>query len=524
MSSMRLWLVLLSIAFSSVFSGYAAATPEISAYYLSGPSAKKGAPDYYATLENLEELSEKIAAEGSNFNNLMLSFVQPSLINYTPNSLTCTGLFGYTCVKEKELPMDATNGAADFKRLKGILANLRAHGVQTYIAVGGWNFSCHPDIYDKTAKKQNACGPADEVYDVFPNPSKTIPRFDSNITGSAAEGAYRNIVQLANDLGAAGIDVDYEEFWHADINAKFWTLNPDTIIPPVENGTPQRLSDAELKQLGLSEDVYNPQMEVDSRSEKYARAMPLTVDKFAAILKTLDTSIKRINPSMKLSTAAPASGGIPNMSANWGTVASNAGIYGGAWRGGNLYGLIYNTALLYKEEIDKLSHVGIMSYDLSQRDCKDGDDPDSEIPCDLVGQVSFYYNQFATWLKTGGGLPADSWVTTSNVKLSGSRTYAQASIQPRKLLISPPITVGFEVGQPATGNLVLTKDKLTLLVDETMKYGQAGIIMWDLFKDVRYDQKNWHPTWATPKDVLKEACTKMGLAGEHYNCKTNVPR
>ncbi|MGY3621961.1 hypothetical protein [Bradyrhizobium sp. USDA 10063] len=40
--------------------------------------------------------------------------------------------------------------------------------------------------------------------------------------------------------------------------------------------------------------------------------------------------------------------------------------------------------------------------------------------------------------------------------------------------------------------------------------------MWDLFKDVRYDQENWDPTWATPKEVLKEVCTKMGLTGEHF--------
>lgn len=545
-NSSILRLVLLSTAFAFGFSGSAAAAPEISAYYLSGPPAESGTPGYYATLENLKELSDKITAEGSNFNNLMLSFVQPSLTNYTPNSLTCTGLFGHTCVEGKDASKGTKDGAADFNTLKGIVADLRAHGVETYIALGGWNFSCHPEIYDKTVGRDNACGPAGEVYDTFPNPSTgTLPRFESSITGSAADGAYRNVVQLATDLGVAGIDVDYEEFWHADINAKVWTLNPDTITPParangdgIENasfvpnkilGKPvvqasQQLSDADLMQLGLGGDVYNAQMELNPNPDNYARAMPLTVDKFAVILKSLDTSINSINPSLKLSTAAPATGGIPNMSANWGTVAPNSGIYGGAWWGGNLYGLIYNTALLHKEEVDKLSYVGIMSYDLSERDCEDGDSPGSEIPCDLVGQVNFYYNQFATWLKTGSGLPADSPFTTSHVKVSGSRTYAQASIQPRKLLIAPPITVGFEVGQPATGNLVLTKDELTQLVDETVKYGQSGIIMWDLFKDVRHDQGNWQPNWATPKDVLKEVCTKMGLAGEHYNCEANIPR
>lgn len=557
-------LALLATVFAC-FAGNARAAPEISAYYLSGPPAQQDTPGYYATLENLQGLSDKIAVEGANFNNLMLSFVQPSLPNYTPNNLTCTGLFGYTCTGNKGT-RGSGDAAADFNTLKGIIAKLRAHGVRTYIAVGGWNFSCHPTIYDATVGKPNACGPEGEVYDTFPNPLTTIPRpaFESSITGSAADSAYRNIVALANDLGVAGIDVDYEEFWHADINAKSWTLTPDTVTPPSRieetrieqvnaisscgmagadptchraksarnNKLPeksgvlaaQRLSDSELMQLGIGEDVYNDSMQPNPGSEAIPRAMPQTIEKFAAILKSLDTSIKSINPSLKLSTAAPATGGIPNMSANWGTVAPNSGIYGGAWWGGNLYGLIYNTAMLHKEEIDKLSYVGIMSYDLSERDCEDGDSPGSEIPCDLVGQVNFYYNQFAAWLKNGSGLPADSPYDTSHVKVSGSRTYAQASIQPRKLLIAPPVTVGFEVGQPAIGNLALTKDDLTKLVDETVKYSQSGIIMWDLYKDVRHDQGNWQPTWATPKDVLKEVCTKMGLSGEHYNCEANIPR
>ncbi|WP_027555963.1 glycosyl hydrolase family 18 protein [Bradyrhizobium sp. Cp5.3] len=517
---------LLSIIFAFCSWANALAAPEISAYFLSGPPAEKGSPAYYASLMNLKELSNKIGREGANFNNLMLSFVHPSLIRYTPNDLSCTGLFGYTCTDGKAVSPEPGDPKADFDTLKKIVAELKANGVATYIAVGGWNFSCLPKIYDKTTAKPNSCGPQNEVYDTFPNPATKIlrPSFESRITGSNADDAYKNIVSLANDLGVAGIDVDYEEFWHADINAKSWTLTPDKITPPgPDEFKAKLLSDTALMERGMGEDVFDDSMKLNPDSKTTPRAMPRTIEKFAAILKSLDTSIKSIKPSLKLSAAAPATGGIPIMSANWGTVAPNSGIDGGAWWGGNLYGLIYNTALLHQAEIDKLSHIGVMSYDLSDASCESAH-PDSHIPCDLVGQVNFYYNQFVVWLKSGSGLPADSKFTSSNALVSGSRTRALASLQPRKLLIAPPITVGFEVGQPATGNLPLTKRDLAEILDETVKYSQSGIIVWDLYKDVRSDEHNWNSSWATPKDVLKEACTKMGLSGLIYNCAANIPR
>ncbi len=525
-------LALLSIMLASCLAGNGLAAPTISAYYLTGPGAEKGTPDYYASLENLKELSEKIEHDQTNFNSLVLSFVQPSLTKYTSNDLTCTGLFGYTCSSDKGTTKAVStknrDPKADFETLKRIVADLRAHGVQTSIAVGGWNFSCYPNIYDATAGKSNSCGPEDEVYDTFPNPSTEIPRpqFESGIIGSGADSAYKNIVALANDLGVTGIDVDYEEFWHADINAKSWTLTPDKLTPPAPTNDAMKaemLDDKALMQLGIGADVFGDAMKLNPDSDKLPRAMPRTVEKFAAILKSLDNAITSINRSLKLSVAAPANGGIPNMSANWDTVAPNSGIYGGVWRGGNLYGLIYNTALLHKAEIDKLSQVGIMSYDLGELDCE-RTRPGTHIPCDLVGQVNYYYAQSAVWLKNGNGLPADSKFADLHAKVSGSRTGARASIQPRKLLITPPIAVGFEVGQPASGNLPLTRDDLTKIIDETIKHSRSGIIMWDLYKNVRFDRDQWKPNWASPKDVLKEACTKMGLSGQYYNCEANIPR
>lgn len=71
-----------------LFAGAAMAqTPEITAYYLSGSDAPANTPGYYASLDNLETLSNQVASQKSNFNKLVLSFVQPSLVNYTQNDL-----------------------------------------------------------------------------------------------------------------------------------------------------------------------------------------------------------------------------------------------------------------------------------------------------------------------------------------------------------------------------------------------------------------------------------------------------
>lgn len=494
-------------------SGAMAQTPEITAYYLSGSDAPANTPGYYASLDNLETLSNQVASQKSNFNKLVLSFVQPSLVNYSQYDLACTGLFGYICdtTTQKNLA-DNNKSTADFARLRDIINAFKVNGVETYIAVGGWNFSCIPEYYDVTAGKVDACGPAGEQYDSFPNPG-TRNRFDNPISGQAADQAYRNVVQLASDLGVAGIDLDYEEFWHADLNAYSWRLTPDSVQPPT--GNVEYLDTATLMSRGKGVRVYNDSMQLNPAEQPYPRIMPDTVDKFAAIMRSLYQAIDAINPELALSTAAPATGGIPNMSANWGSNAHTSNTYGGAWWGGNLYGLIYNTALQYPDLVDRLSTIGIMSYDLSETDCGG----DTNIPCDLAGQVNYYYGAFFSWLKSG------DTIRPGHAVIKGSPSYASASIQPKKLLISPAITVGFEVGRPATGNLLLSKALLTDIATRTARYSPSGMIMWDLYKDKRHDEPigGWDPAWARPNDVLTATCNIMGLKGEQYDCASTVP-
>lgn len=490
-----------------------AQTPEITAYYLSGSDAPANTPGYYASLDNLATLSNQVASQKSNFNKLVLSFVQPSLVNYTQNDLACTGLFGYICDTTTQNNLaDNNKSIADFSQLRDIINTFKLHGVETYIAVGGWNFSCIPEYYDVTAGKVDACGPAGEQYDSFPNPGPRN-RFDNPISGQAADQAYRNVVQLANDLGVAGIDLDYEEFWHADLNAYSWRLTPDSVQPPA--GNVEYLDTATLMSRGKGVRVYNDSMQLNPAEQPYPRIMPDTVDKFAAIMRSLYQAIDAINPELALSTAAPATGGIPNMSANWGSNAYTSNTYGGAWWGGNLYGLIYNTALQYPDLIDRLSTIGIMSYDLSETDCGG----DTNIPCDLAGQVDYYYGAFFSWLKSG------DTIRPGHAVVKGSPSYASAAIQPQKLLISPAITVGFEVGRPATGNLLLSKDLLTDIATRTARYSPSGMIMWDLYKDKRHDEPmgGWDPAWARPNDVLTATCHIMGLSGEQYDCASTVP-
>ncbi|MCO4173861.1 toxin [Aeromonas veronii] len=494
-------------------SAMAAQKTENTAYYLSGQSAQPGTSEYYATLDNLEGLSNQIVGEKSSFNKLVLSFVQPSLFNYTSNDLSCTGLFGYTCGADKtSQESDHVKSMADFSRLKGIVSSLKQSGVDTYIAVGGWNFSCIPEYYDATANKVNACGPAGEVYDSFPNPNSP-DRFDNPATAETANLAYRNIVKLANDLGVAGIDLDYEEFWHADLNAYSWKLTPDNIQLPDSNV--EYITTSQLSAMGKSGLVYDDNMQVNPGSEAMPRMMEKTEDKFSAIMESIYTSIDAINPELKLSAAAPATGGIPNMSANWGINGFTTYTYGGAWWGGNLNGLIYNTALRYPDLINRLSSIGIMSYDLSETDCGG----ETNIPCDLAGQVDFYYSSFINWLKSG-----DS-IRPGHAIVKGSPTYANASLQPQKMLITPSINVGFEVGRPATGGLILTKEILNTIANKASKYAPSGMIMWDLYKDKRHDEPSWgwDETWARPVDVLKTTCEAMGLEGSDYDCSSEIP-
>eukprot|EP00049_Salpingoeca_infusionum_P017103 m.351756 g.351756 ORF g.351756 m.351756 type:complete len:512 (-) comp16341_c0_seq1:311-1846(-) len=146
---------------------------------------------------------------------------------------------------------------------------------------------------------------------------------------------YQDLVQLSTELGADGIDLDYEEFWHADyfkVGQGPWQL-------------------------------------------------PQTVFKYAAISKTLMLHIANINPKLRLSTAASAVGG-------WST----------SWWGGNLKGTMYYLNKWYPEIVqffsagDNAGGINVMTYDLSDNpeyhEC-----PEPNI-CALSDQVQFYMQQY----------------------------------------------------------------------------------------------------------------------------------
>ncbi|KAJ3017059.1 UNVERIFIED_CONTAM: hypothetical protein HDU68_011878 [Siphonaria sp. JEL0065] len=152
---------------------------------------------------------------------------------------------------------------------------------------------------------------------------------------------YQDFVYLAKDLGLDGVDLDYEEIWHADT----------------------------------------------FRSGAYPGPFTLdqTVYKYSAISYDIINSIKRIYPSCKFSTAAGA-----------------AGAWSGNWWGGNLKGVWYFVKLWYPDIIDFISTgknaggINVMTYDLSNNnayfECPSGSTAD----CNLAGQTKFYMNTYAS--------------------------------------------------------------------------------------------------------------------------------
>ena len=145
---------------------------------------------------------------------------------------------------------------------------------------------------------------------------------------------YADFVQLASDLGASGVDVDYEEMWHAD----YFKIGAA--------GGPWSLHQ--------------------------------TVYKYSAILKDVAINIEAINPKLMLSSATGA-----------------VSAWGGNWWGGNLKSVLVNASLWYPTLIDYVANSGginVMTYDLSSNmqyfECPD------ESSCSLDQQVAFYMNTY----------------------------------------------------------------------------------------------------------------------------------
>ena len=123
----------------------------------------------------------------------------------------------------------------------------------------------------------------------------TLP--GSGLYNTLQRDPYADFVSLAKDLGAAGVDVDYEEMWHADMHK----------IGPA--GGPWTL--------------------------------PQTVYKYAAILKDVQLNIVAQNTSLMLSSPTGAASG-----------------WAGNWWGGNLKGVVAEAAALYPDLIAFVASTG----------------------------------------------------------------------------------------------------------------------------------------------------------------------
>jgi GH18 family chitinase len=163
----------------------------------------------------------------------------------------------------------------------------------------------------------------------------TAPVPGSNLPAKLLRDPYADIVSLAVDIGATGVDIDYEEDWHADMTKNGPSGGPWT-------------------------------------SEQ-------TVYKFSAILKDVALNIAKMKPSLLLSTAAGA-----------------ASAWSGNWWGGNLKGIILDANQFYPDLINFVATTGginVMTYDLSDDESHyECPDPNT---CTLDQQVAFYMQTFS---------------------------------------------------------------------------------------------------------------------------------
>ncbi|KAF9116481.1 hypothetical protein BGX27_002153 [Mortierella sp. AM989] len=387
---MRLSTALVTIASALVLActSQVEAAPVVAGYLLlnptTGPSRLKALADNAANIP---------------INRIFLSFARPGM-TYVPgsNTLEHVGLnyastpdFGFADLKAKVATLQA-NGVEVFLSVGGWNYGCFPY-LYTYYTVGGYGTST-PNYYKiqqfggslSSCTEDNmwcyTCEPKSENtvladFDIFPEPSNSSTWQDAQKYVLAGAGGdkpvfhpeivpgrtwtdplnqmknlvpgsdhfvkqnrdpYQDLVYLGKDLGLAGVDIDYEEMWHADYFRNGPATGPWTSHQ--------------------------------------------TVYKYAAIMRDVQINIQAIAPKMMLATAASAAGGL---STNW-------------W-GGNLKNIWYNLFKWYPEVYNFMATgtngggVNVMTYDLSNNqqyhEC-----PDSNT-CSLSQQVNYYMNSYA---------------------------------------------------------------------------------------------------------------------------------
>ncbi|KAF9115061.1 hypothetical protein BGX27_009088 [Mortierella sp. AM989] len=384
---MRLTATIVSVASTIVFvCSSVAAAPQAAGYLLLNPT--NGPAKLKALADNAANIP---------INRLFLSFARPGMV-YVPgsNTLEHVGLnyantadFGFADLKTRVTALQA-GGVEVFLSVGGWNYGCFPY-VYTYYSVGGYGTST-PNYYKiienggtlAGCTEANmwcyTCEPKSENttmvdFDIFPEPANTPtwkaaqeyviagakgdpPVFHPEMVpgkswtdsknqqvnmvpgdgyyATVNRNPYQDLVYLAKDLGLVGVDIDYEEMWHADYYKNGPSAGPWTSHQ--------------------------------------------TVYKYAAIMKDVLINIQAIDPKIKLATAASAAGGL---STNW-------------W-GGNLKNIWYNLFKWYPDIYNGIANSGgvnVMTYDLSNNqqyhEC-----PDTGI-CSLSQQVNYYMNSYAT--------------------------------------------------------------------------------------------------------------------------------
>ncbi|MBA2711269.1 MAG: hypothetical protein H0U57_11840 [Tatlockia sp.] len=414
-----------------------------------------------------------------NFNRVIFSFVKPTLTEYTPDDLANTGILGY---------FDQTNedghSKEAFNILKQAITLSRQKNIQTFLSVGGWNYSCNERIAGAN------CGLAGGQYDYFPDPTEPEE-------AEKAQLSYSNLVKLANDLGVQGIDFDYEEFWHADRYALPWA-------PSSTGEWSTTVANSILSAGGPS---YTNLMQYGTAGSGAAFVMPKTINKVSSILHEIID-----NPAAKnllFATAVPPVGARPITGFVYGDNYPDIYEKGGVWWKGNLKGLWYNLVSKDKDLADRFDSLGLMTYDLC------GDNalmcaPYGGAALDLASQVSAYIKDYTTWLKTSD---SEASLSVSNRKVS---------FLPAKYKLKSKIQFGFEVNKPAypqneNGQLQLTNSLVNAILQQ--QKNTDGVIIWQL-----YSKQNKSVIDSTSaKYSLQKSCETFLAKDNRYDCSADFP-
>lgn len=441
----------------------------------------------YLPLDTQEQLhhymSDLTRIKKPNFNRIIFAFVKPTLDKYETGSLANTGILGYYHDHDGK-------GVLAFNALKAAINLSKEKNIQTFLAVGGSSYSCNFDL------AKEACGSSsvfnNTFYDWFPDP---IEQEDSSKT----KISYENIIKLANDLGVEGINIDYEEVWHADKYAIHWG--------PSSRG--EWSTDIAQNILRAGGPTYDILMKYGT-SYGFSYVMPKTVDKLDSILHALID-----NPEakyLKFAATVPPLGARPitGFMVHEDNV-SNRYTRGGLWWKGNLKGLWYNLVDKDKAIVSHFDSFGLKSYDLC------ADKPNQYHPyvnglLNLSDQVDAYMKDYINWLKSDN--PRKPILKIDKI--------GKVTFLPAKYHINPTIQFGFEVSQTAyskniKGQLQLTNRLVDKILDD--QKGCGGVMIWHMYSK----QNTAIPGATTVKYTINQSCKTFLRNDNRYECNIDFP-